>query len=247
MKGRSHRFSSWFVRCTCVLLATAWLAGCGESGSNPPELPEIRFEIMPLLGGTVRFEIVEVRAGGVVFRSLAGQAIQAVAAVNVFVENAAAPFSIMVRLLESNPVLVRYRLTGSSGPGSAVVDAVGVPVVVGAPDLPGVPARPEARVDVCAPASGSTECTVFDGNGTFGVALSGSLGDTEVTRLLGRPSTEEPEAATPAIFFFAQPRDTVAAIVRAADSRFLRARLWLDGRLVAEDSGTGNAVVRADL
>jgi hypothetical protein len=126
MKGRSHRFSSWFVRCTCVLLASAWLAGCGESGSNPPELPEIRFEIMPLLGGTVRFEIVEVRAGGVVFRSLAGQAIQAVAAVNVFVENAAAPFSIMVRLLESNPVLVRYRLTGSSGPGSAVVDAVWV-------------------------------------------------------------------------------------------------------------------------
>ncbi len=235
-------------------LGAAWLlasasvwSGCGESGSNPPELPEIRFEVLPLLGGTIRFEIVDVRAGGRVFRSLAGQPITAAAAVNVLVENAAAPFSMTVRLLDSNPALVRYRLTGVSGPGSTVIDRVGEEFVVGSPGLAGVPAEPEARVDVCAPTVGATDCSVFDGNGTFGVALSGSIGDTEVTRLLGRPSTDEPELGTPAILFFAQPRDTVAAIVRAADSRFLRARLYLDGRLVAQDSSPGNAVVRVDL
>lgn len=238
------------MRWWCLGLA-AWAlvagAGCGESGSNPPALPEIRFEILPLLGGEIRFEIVEVRAGGLSFRSLAGQPIVATAAVNVFVENAAAPFALRVRLLDPNPALVRFRLTGSAGPGSTVLDVVGQEVTVGGVVDEVVPARPEARVDVCAPPAGSTSCSVFDGSGTFGVALSGSIGDTEVTRLLGRPSTDEPEASTPAIFFFANPRDTVAAIVRAADSRFLRARLWLDGRLVAEDSGTGNAVLKVEL
>lgn len=238
------------MRWWCLALVTGALvagSGCGQSGTNPPELPEIRFEILPLLGGPIRFEILEVRAGGLSFQSLAGQPIVATATVNLFVENAAAPFSLRIRLLDPNPALVRFRLTGRAGPGSVVVDAVGQEVDVGGAVEQAVAARPEARVDVCAPPVGSRDCSVFDGSSTFGVALSGSIGDTEVTRLVGRPSTDEPEATTPAIFFFANPRDTVAAIIRAADSRFLRAQLWLDGRVVAQDAGTGNAVLRVDL
>lgn len=237
------------VACALALVLTGgWLVGCGESGSNPPNLPEIQFEILPQFGGTIRFEIVEVHAGDRLFRSLAGQEIVARAPFQIYVENGRSPFGLTLRLLDNAPALVRYRLTGAVGPGAVLVEEVGVPVTVGAPALTSaVVARPEARLDVCAPVQGVGDCSPFDGQSTFGVAFSGTIGDTEITRALGRASSDETSTTTPAVIFFPDPQDTVAAIIRAVDARRLRVRLWVDGRLVASSVGSGTVVARVDL
>ncbi len=229
-----------------VVVFSFW--ACGESGSNPPNLPEIQFEILPQVGGPIRFEVVEVHAGGWVFRSLAGREIVATAPFQIYVENAASPFGLTLRLLDSTPALVRYRLTGAVGPAAVVVEEAGVPVTVGAPaTAAALPARPEARVDVCAPRESERGCSPFDGQSTFGVVFSGTIGDTQITRALGRASSDETSTTTPAVIFFPDPQDTLAVIVRAVDSRRLQLQLWLDGRLVGSSLGSGTVVVRKDL
>lgn len=246
MQYASRRSRLHAVAVLGVVLALG-VVGCGESGSNPPNLPEIQFEVLPQLGGPIRFEILDVRAGGKLFRSLAGREIVATAPFQIFVENAAAPFSMTLRLLDSAPALVRYRLTGTAGPAATVVTESGVPVTVGIPDLAAVPANPEARVDVCAPAPDLSTCSPFDGSGTFGVAFSGTIGDTEITRVLGRASSDERSATTPAVIFFPDPQDTIAAVIRAVDARRLLVQLFLDGRLAETSVSSGTVVVRKDL
>lgn len=190
---------------------------------------------------------MEVRAGGGSFRSLAGTEIVAVAPFQIFVENAAAPMSLTLRLLDPAPALVRYRVTGTAGPAAALVTEVGVPVTVGASGIAARPLRREARVDICAPPAGASDCSPFDGTSTFGVAFSGTVGDTEITRALGRASSDEPSATTPAVIFFPEPQDTLAAVIRAVDARRLRLALWLDGHLAAATVGSGTVVIRKDL
>ncbi|MCX8072860.1 MAG: hypothetical protein N3C12_10465 [Candidatus Binatia bacterium] len=231
-----------------MLVFVASVLGCGESGSNPPNLPEIAFEVLPQVAGPIRFEVIEVHAGDRVFRSLAGQEIVASAPFQIFVENGATPFGLTLRLLDSAPALVRYRLTGTAGPAAIIVDQPGVAVAVGAP-LPStaVAPRPEARIDICAPAQGQTDCSPFDGQSTFGVAFSGTVGDTQITRALGRASSDETSSTTPAVIFLPDPQDTIAAVIRAVDARRLRVQLVLDGVLSAASLGSGTVVVRKDL
>lgn len=230
------------------MLCVGFWSGCGESGSNPPNLPEIQFEIVPQFGGPIRFEVVQVHAAAKVFRSLAGQEIVATAPFQIFVENGASPFGLTLRLLDPAPALVRYRLTGAVGPAAVLVDQVGALVTVGAP-APAVETtlRPEARVDVCAPPPDRSDCSPFDGQSTFGVAFSGTIGDTEITRALGRASSDETSSTTPAVIFFPDPQDTIAAVIRAIDARRLKLQLWLDGRLAESALGTGTVVIRKDL
>ncbi len=222
--------------------------GCGTSGSHPPAIPEMRFEIAPAAGSSAEFEIVEIQAGGQRYTSLAGQTITTFGRFNVFVENTTGPFGMTIRLLGNDPVEVRYGLAGvASDTGIRVVDRPGEAVVLGSIG-PGAPqAVPEVRADVCAPFPGQTQCSVFDGNGVFGAPLSGSIGDTRATRLTGRPSIDESEVGTPAVYFYARPQDSVSVIQRAADARLLVLRLYVNGRLKDVDSDTGDNVVRSDL
>lgn len=245
--GRWQRWTRLW-RVLFVGAALACFGGCGESGQNPPNLPEIQFEIVPQLGGPIRFAVDEVHAGDRIFRSLAGQEIVATAPFQIYVENGSSPFGLTLRLLDPAPALVRYRLTGTLGPAAVSVEQVGVPITIGSPALPSAgPARPEARLDVCAPVVGQTNCSPFDGQSTFGVAFSGTIGDTQITRALGRASSDETSTTTPAVIFFPDPQDTIAAIIRAVDARPLQLELWLDGRRAGRAIGSGTVVVRTDL
>lgn len=229
----------------CLLLGI--VTGCGEQGANPPNLPEIQFEIVPQSGVPIRFEVIEIRAGGWSFRSLSGTDIVAVAPFQIFVENAGAPFSLTLRLLDPSPALVRYRLTGTAGPGATLVTEVGAPVTVGPTGLVATAPQREARVDICAPPPGAEDCSPFHGTSTFGVAFSGTIGDTEITRAVGRASSDEPSSTTPAVIFFPEPQDTLAAVIRAVDGRRLRLALWLNGVLVGATVRSGTVVIREDL
>jgi hypothetical protein len=233
---------------TFLLAMSLVIAACGESGSNPPALPQARFEVLPQAGGSARFEIVDVQAGGLRFTSLAGIPITTLGRFNVFVDNSFGPFGMTIRILDDDPVEVRYGLAGVINDTLVrVVDLPGVDVFVGSAAESLVNARPEVRVDACAPFPGQTACSPFDGLSLFGAALSGSIGDPEATRLLGRAAPDEPEVSSPSIFFYAKAKRDIAAIIRANDSRFLRVRLWVDGLLRDEVANTGNVVVKSDL
>lgn len=233
---------------TALLAMSLSIAACGKSGSQPPVLPEARFEILPHLGGSARFEIVDVQAAGQRFTSLAGIPITTLGRINVFVDNSFGPFGMTLRLLDDDPVEVRFGLAGVVNDTLVrVVDTPGEEVFVGTPVETLTQARPEVRVDACAPFPEDTACSAFDGLSLFGAPLSGSIGDPEATRLLGRPSADEPEVGSPSIFFYQNATSDIAAIIRANDNRFLRVRLWIDGALKDESGNTGNVIVKSDL
>jgi hypothetical protein len=236
------------IRVLSLLALCVVVSACGQSGDSPPQLPEMRFEIAPQLGGTAQFEVVDVQAGGQRFTSLAGRTITTAGRFNIFVENAMMPFAITVRLVGSEPIEVRFGQAGVSNDTTLrVVDTPGQSVLVGMPSSTLMQASPEVRVDVCAPQPQGGGCSPFDTSGVAGVAISGSIGDTEATRLIGRFSNDEPEVDAPSVYFYANARDSVAAIVRANDHRFLQLWLYINGALEDDDASTGDVVVRSDL
>jgi hypothetical protein len=233
-----------------LLAALLALTSCGESGEEPPMLAEARFEIRPARdsAGVAQFEVVDVQTNGQRFTSLAGIPISAHGPFTIYIENAAEPFGLTVRLLGTVPIEVQYSLGGQvTAVISDPIDTPGVDVAVGTTSATAALSRPESRVDVCAPMPDQSACSAFDDMSVFGAPISGSIGDTESTRLIGRLTGDDPEVVTPAVYFFANPKNNIAAVVRADDHRFLRVRLWVDGALEDEEADTNDVVVKVDL
>jgi hypothetical protein len=236
-------------RIAVARLGLIWLvacAGCGTSGEQPPVLPELRIIVSPEAGANAQFELIDVQSSGQRFTSLAGQTIAIRAPFNIIVLNARAPYGVTVRQVGDGPIGVKLLTVGGSGPERTTAGPE--PLFVGTAQATLVQARPEVRFDICAPAAGQSSCSIVDGSGDFGPSFSGSIGDPFGTRLVGPSgSTQEPDVATPTVFFFQNPRFNVNGIFRSFNRRLLQVQLWINGSLEDADLDDADAVVGSDI
>ncbi len=238
-----------------VLGTVCFVGGCGTSGSNPVVVRELRFSIVSADGAApdVGFEVAEVAAGGRSDTSLAGLEMHTSGVFSIFVEGADTPYRLTVIQRGPHPVHVRAGLTGGPLPtpnvgeiNDAVTTGDGTSATIGAAGITVEPARGAVRVDVCSPLSGA--CSIPDNLGVPGVDFSGTIGDTETTRLIGRLTSTDPPVTAPAIFLLFAARDTLSAVLRSNSSQPLRGSIVIDGRIVTTDEATTHDVVlKADL
>ncbi len=232
-----------------VIALSAWLAiglcGCGQSGSDPLQFPEVRFEVRP--SGPATFRVDSLVGGGATHSSVLGQQFSATSAFAFTLENAGGPFEARVTRLSGGEITVtltvvavtgQVQVTDSTGPGkeTAVVMATGPAPVV----TPGAFHR-EVRLDVCAPTTGATSCGAVDDPGIFGVAFTGTLGDLFTSHPLS--------GVAPSIYFLEGARDSVNAVFtrQAITGDLLQVQLYIDGQLRQTRAATRDVVIREDL
>ena len=82
----------YFTRSALVVstLVALSLCGCGQSGSNPIENPEVRFTVQPT--GQVTFRVKSLIGNGVSHGSVVGEDFTVTAAFSFLLENAAPPY-----------------------------------------------------------------------------------------------------------------------------------------------------------
>ncbi len=243
--------------------------GCGTSGSNPIEFPEVHFAVQPQQGGQTVFTVDSLIAGGVTHPSVAGRQFVATSTFEIVLENAAPPYHAVFSRPPCDPsappcditvtisVIAQTGQTQVSdmtftGKDSAVLDcmptmgvAPGVQCMGGAP-LSGTPpptpalANPEVRFDVCAPLPNASTCFTAGDSGIFGIAFNGTLGDLVTTHLLS--------GTTPSIYFLEGVSHSVNGVFRSGIiTQSLLVQMSINGTLQQAGSGTGDIVIRQDL
>jgi hypothetical protein len=116
------------------------------------------------------------------------------------------------------------------------------PAVVGTITPAAAPATNEVRFEVCVPSDNAASCGIpGSDSGVFGLPFNGSIGDAFDTHLIG--------GLTPSIFFLDGARDTINAVFALAPftGQNLIARMYINGELKEEGSGTGNVILKQDL
>jgi hypothetical protein len=243
--------------------------GCGTSGSNPVEFPEVHFAVQPQGGQTV-FTVDSLIASGVTH--ILGPFV-ATSTFEIVLENAAPPYHAVFSRPQCDPsqppcaaditvtisVIAQTGQTQVSdmtftGKDSAVLDCmptVGVAPGVqcmgggtGGPPPGSTPSpatsTPEARFDVCAPSPNATTCFTAGDSGTFGIAFSGTLGDLFTTHLLS--------GTTPSIYFLEGVSHSVNGVFRSGIiNQSLLVQMYINDALQQAGSGTGDIVIRQDL
>lgn len=241
---RQHLIRSALVLSSLVAFG---LWGCGTTGSDMIQFPEVRFEVRP--AGKATFHVDSLIGGGVSHASISGpdQTFTATAAFDFVLENAAPPYKGVFTSQDQ----ITVTLTVISGAGQTqVTDSTAPPgkttatVVTGGtpPMLTPGPASPEVRFDVCAPQSGTTSCsTTADPAGSFGILFSGTLGDPVTSHLLS--------GTTPTIYFLEAPRDNVNAVFtrQPFTNALLVAQLLINGQPQQTQASAHDIVIRQDL
>lgn len=243
---------------SAMLLSTFALLGlwsCGQSGSDPVQFPEVRFEVHP--AGQSTFRVDSLIASGVSHSSVVGQEFTATSSFNFVLENAAPPYVGSFTLTSGDQITVTLSVIGQFGQ-TQVSDATAVgkptatvvtctastnpptnnPPGCSVPTNP-PPSNPEARIDVCAPFTvpGSCSTTSTTGDvGAFGVLFSGTLGDLFTSHVL--------IGATPTIYFLEAPQDSVNAVFvrQVITGDLLVASLFFNG-VFQQTQATANQVV----
>ncbi|MFI5365621.1 MAG: hypothetical protein ACHQ4J_08360 [Candidatus Binatia bacterium] len=242
--------------------------GCGTSGSNPIEFPEVHFAVQPQQGGQTTFTVDSLVASGIQHMRFLDQPFVATATFEIILENAAPPYHAVFSRPPGEPdITVMISViaqtgqtqvidTTSTGKDSAVLDCMPtVGVAPGVACMPGGPAEPPpgstpsptpatstvvARFDVCAPSPNATTCFTATDSGIFGIAFSGTLGDLFTTHLLN--------GTTPSIYFLEGPSHSINAVFRSGVlNQPLLAQMYINGVLRQGGSGTSDIVFRQDL
>ena len=238
----------------CVAMS---LTGCGESGSNPPVLPEVLFQIGPAPGGTgapVTFSVPTLFTAGALNTFPAGMTFTTTGVFSIYLEGATQPYGgIFVRSAGSGDITVQESIFTAPGTPQIVtrdttagkdppVATVVIPAMV-TPSTTPVAANPEVRFDICVPTSGASSCFPPGESGIPGVQFTGSLGDAFFTHQVG----VNPVATTPSVYFLMGARDSVNGVFQSTNGQSLLVQLYVNGQLKQSSSGSGDVVVREDL
>jgi len=253
-----------------VTLVALGLGGCGETGSDPVQHPEARFDVRPT--GQATFRVNSLIGGGVSHASVIGQDFTATAAFDFVLENAAPPFQGIFALVgtctnsqesctadadcapastcDFGDQQITVTLTVISPTSQTQVsDATLLPgkttamVTTGGvvTGTPG-PSNPEVRFDMCAPSSGAASCsTTSVPPGDFGVSFSGTLGDPITSHVVN--------GLTPSIYFLEAPQENVNLVLDRVPftGAELVVQLFINGQLRQSQSNNGDVVIREDL
>lgn len=224
------------------------LGGCGQTGSDPPEFPEVLFQVRP--AGQVTFRVDSLIGGGVSYASVIGQEFTATSAFNFALENAGPPFVGSFTLVSGAQITVTVTVISGSGqtvvsatttqPGTAATVLSGGP----APSVTPGPSTPEVRFDVCTPLAGASNCATMQdppGVGTFGFVFNGSIGDEVLSH--------QTSGTTPTIYFFQAPQQNVNAVFRPQTftGAILQAQLFINGQLQQTVRSSQEALIKQDL
>lgn len=224
------------------------LAGCGQTGSDPPEFPEVLFQVRP--AGQATFRVDSLIGGGASYTSVIGQEFTATSAFNFVLENAGPPFQGSFTLVSGNQITVTIIVISGSGQTqvSATASLPGMTATVlsggPAPSVTPGPSTPEVRFDVCAPVPGALNCATMQdppGVGTFGIVFTGSIGDPIISH--------QTSGTTPTIYFFQAPQQNVNAVFtrQPLTGEILQGQLFINGQLQQTVGSTGNVVIKQDL
>lgn len=256
-----YRFARSLV---ALSLVTFFSSGCGTSGSNPPDQPELYYQIIPATGGQATFTVQSLFDNNVSFVSLNNppnpMTYTIIAPFTIALENATVPYAGTFTAIESdvtvilseqpvagNPPISVQGTTSAGNPTVSLIVPVPTPGMT-SPPTPGA-AFPEIRVDVCAPSPGTSSCLGNSGSvGTAGIPFNGSIGDSFTSRLLGNPNNPSAPPVTPTVYFFEGPQDTInVALQTVVSTPPLLVQLFINGQLSQSTSGTGNLTLRQDL
>jgi len=235
------------------VLVTLALGGCGQTGSDPPYLPEVLFQVRP--AGQVTFRVDSLVGGGVSYTSVIGQEFTATSGFNFALENACPPFRGSFTLLSGDQITATVIVISGSGqtqmsdtatqPGTTAIVSANPPQSgCSAPSgIPG-PSTPEVRFDFCAPLPGELNCATMQdppGIGTFGVAFSGSIGD----EIFSHTSS----GTTPTIYFYQAPQENINAVFarQPFTGEILQGQLYINGELQQTVGSDHNVVIKQDL
>jgi hypothetical protein len=221
------------------------ISGCGTSGSDPVQYPEVHFGVHP--AGQSTFTVDRLIGGGVSHFSGTKPEFTATGAFDIVLENAAPPYQGAFTLVSGDQLTVTLTVISPTGQTivsdatspnklTAIVSTGGV-VPVATP----APANPEVRFDVCAPLANETACSVAGSVGTFGVLFTGTLGDPSTSHLLN--------GATPTIYFLENPQDTVNAVFTRQPQVgvLLVAQLFFNDVLQQTQANASNVIIKQDL
>jgi hypothetical protein len=237
-----HLMRSAAIVSACFVIVTS---GCGTSGSDPVQYPEVRFEVRP--AGQSTFTVDSLIGGGVSHSSVTNQQFTATGAFDIALENAMPPYEGTFTLVAGDQITVSISVISPTGqtlvskttsPGHPVVTVSSGGTV---PVPPPGPANPEVRFDVCAPLANETACSVAASVGTFGVLFTGTLGDPFTSHLIN--------GATPTIYFLEAPSDNVAGVFTREPQVgvLLVAQLLFNGVLQQTQANASNVIIKQDL
>ncbi len=228
-----------------------WLAGCGESGSQPVLFPEIQFavglapcEVGQACPPQAQF-VAELEVGGVSHK--VSSPLLDTSSFQLFAENAAPPYAGKFTLVPPQQadapvrdIQVRLIVTGQTTQ-TGFTSGVAVPAVVGAFTGTLPPPAEEVRFDVCVPLLTPGTCFGAGDSGIFGLPFQGTIGDAAQTHLLS--------TAVPSIFFLENAVDTVNGIFTLSPftGQYLVAQLFLNGAFKQTQSSIHDVVIRQDL
>ncbi len=239
------------LRLIGMIGVTLWLAGCGESGSQPVLFPEIQFVV-----GLAPCEVgqpcpaqaqvmAELEVGGVSHK--VPSPLLVTSNFQLLAENAAPPYAGKFTLVPPQQagapvrdVQVKLIVTGQTTQ-TGFSSGVGVPAIVGAFTGTLPPPAEEVRFDVCVPLLTPGTCFGAGDSGVFGVPFQGTIGDAAQTHLLS--------TAVPSIFFLENAVDTVNGIFTLIPftGQELVAQLFINGAFKQTQSGTHDVIIRQDL
>ncbi|HVO24850.1 MAG TPA: lipoprotein [Candidatus Margulisiibacteriota bacterium] len=229
------------------------LGGCGQTGSDPPYLPEVLFQVRP--AGQATFRVDSLVGGGASYTSVIGQEFTATSGFNFALENACPPFLGRFTLLSGAQITVTVSVISGGGqtemsdtatqPGTTATVSAN-PSQSGCPAPSGTPApsTPEVRFDVCAALPGELNCATMQdppGIGTFGVVFTGSIGDEIFSH--------QTSGTTPTIYFFQAPQENVNAVFRpqTVTGGVLQGQLFINGQLQQTVGNSQEVLIKQDL
>lgn len=246
--------------------------GCGTSGSNPIEFPEVHFAVQPQQGGQTVFTVDELIASGVTHNL--GQSFVATSTFEIILENAAPPYhAVFSRPACDQPpcaadITVTISVIAQTGqtqvsdmtfPGkdSAVLDCV--PTMGVAPGVQCMgggmpPTTPPAGTPPPTPGTPTVEAR-FDvcapsPNATtcFTATDSGIFGIAFSGTIGDLFTTHLLNGTTPSIYFLEDPSHSINAVFRSGVlNQPLLAEMYINGLLRKAGSGTSDIVFRQDL
>jgi len=220
------------------------VVGCGTQGSDPPPLPEVRFQVVPR-GGAATFQVVSLETAGLNHPSIVGRDFFATGPFSIVLENASPPYTATVARTGTVDFDVTLSVSSMTG-GTDVTITEST-----SPDTPEVTVSsgqtaslgnisPEVRFDVCSPSQGASTCFTASDSGFFTSFFTGTLGDAFTTHVFN--------GGTPAIYFLDAAQDNVSAVFTSNPSgTFLRVELYVDGQQRTTSSGTQNVLVNQDI
>jgi hypothetical protein len=254
-------------------LITFSCVGCGTSGSNPIEFPEVHFAVQPQQGGQTVFTVDSLIASGVTHTSILGQPFVATSTFEIILENAAPPYHASF----SRPACVQppcaaditvtisvIAQTGQTqvsdmtfmGKDSAVLDCM--PTMGVAPGVQcmggGMGGPPPGSTPPPTPATSTLEAR-FDvcapsPNATtcFTATDSGIFGIAFSGTIGDLFTTHLLNGTTPSIYFLEGPSHSINAVFRSSVlNQPLFAEMYINGMLRKAGTGTSDIVFRQDL